>query len=105
MRREPDLQEKSTLMSLVYAHRIVFLLASFVLMLPSPVTFGAQPNYDPLKPSAEFGTPEATAKIAARAGFLDVVGIKLGMPAKAALDVAKVRSAGIKMEPATRSLW
>lgn len=44
----------------------------------------AQPNYDPPVPSTEFGTPEATAKIAAKAAFLDVVGIKLGMPLKAA---------------------
>jgi hypothetical protein len=27
----------------------------------------AQPHYDPPEPSAEFGTPEATAKIAANA--------------------------------------
>lgn len=46
----------------------------------------AQPNYEPPQPSADFGTPEATAKIAAKAGFVDIVGVKLGMPLKAALD-------------------
>lgn len=59
----------------------------------------AQPNYDPPQPSTEFGTPEATAKIAAKAGFLDVVGVKLGLPLKAALDAVKAHSATIKMEP------
>jgi hypothetical protein len=44
----------------------------------------AQPNYDPPVPSPEFGTPEATAKIATKAGFLDIVGMKLGMSLKAA---------------------
>lgn len=34
-------------------------------------------------------TPEATAKIAAKAGFVDVVGIKLGMPVKDAVAVIK----------------
>jgi len=50
----------------------------------------AQPNYDPPQPSADFGTPQATAEIAAKAGVLDVVGIKLGMPLNAALDAVKV---------------
>jgi hypothetical protein len=40
-------------------------------------------------PAADIGTPEATAKIAADAGYLDVLGIKLGMPVKEALDVLK----------------
>ena len=71
----------------------------------SPLAAGAesrqppnQPNYDPPQPSAEFGTPEATAKIAAKAGFLDVVGVKLGMPLKAALDAVKAHG-NIKLEP------
>jgi hypothetical protein len=61
----------------------------------------AQPNYDPPGPSPEFGTPEATAKIAATAGFLDIVGIKLGMPLKDALAIVKARNPNIKMQPDT----
>ena len=51
--------------------------------------------------SADFGTAEATAKIAAKAGFIDVVGVKLGMPLKAALDVLKAHNANFTMEPMT----
>jgi hypothetical protein len=51
--------------------------------------------------SADFGTPEATAKIAGKAGFIDVVGIKLGMPLKAALDVVKAHNPNLAMEPLT----
>lgn len=58
----------------------------------------AQPNYDPPQPSADFGTPQATAEIAAKAGFLDVVGIKLGMPLKAAVDAMNAHG-NIKLEP------
>src|SRR5262245_66408712 len=58
-----------------------------------------QPNYDPPQPSTDFGTPEATAKIAAKAGFLDVVGVKLGVPVKVALDAVKAHNPDIKMEP------
>jgi len=57
-----------------------------------------QPNYDPPQPSPDFGTPEATAKIAAKAGFLDVVGVKLGVPVKVALDAVKAHNPDIKME-------
>lgn len=81
---------------------------SYPLMVVMPVlwligssftTQAAQPNYDPPQPSAEFGTPEATAKIAAKAGFLDVVGVKLGMPLKAALDAVKAHNGSLKLEP------
>ena len=58
------------------------------------------PNEKP-QPSAEFGTPEGTAKIAAKAGFLQVVGIKLGMPVKDAQDALKAFNAGYKTEPLT----
>jgi hypothetical protein len=51
--------------------------------------------------SADFGTPEATAKIAAKAGFIDVVGVKLGMPLKAALDLLKAHNGNLVMEPVT----
>ena len=78
------------------------LLVLFLVVGTSSVALAAEPNYDPPQPSAEFGTPEATAKIAAKAGFLDVVGIKLGMPMKDALAVVKARSADFKMEPKVR---
>lgn len=51
--------------------------------------------------SADFGTAEATAKIAAQAGSIDVVGVKLGMPLKDALDVLKAHNANFTMEPMT----
>jgi hypothetical protein len=60
---------------------------------------GAQPNYDPPQPSLEFGTPEATAKIAANAGSLDIVGVKLGVPLKVARDAVKAHNVNIKLEP------
>jgi hypothetical protein len=61
-----------------------------------------QPNYDPPQPSSEFGTPEATAKIAAKAGFLDVVGVKLGMTQKDALAAVKSHNAAIVLEPKSK---
>lgn len=51
--------------------------------------------------SADFGTPEATAKIAAKAGFIDVVGVKLGMPLKAAIDTLKAHNPNLAMDPLT----
>lgn len=57
-------------------------------------------NEMPLQ-TADFGTPEATAKIAAKAGSLDVVGIKLGMPLNVALDVLKAHNPNLAMEPLT----
>lgn len=53
------------------------------------------------EPSSDFGTPEGTAKIAAKAGFLDVVGIKLGMSAKEAMNALKAHNAGFKPGPFT----
>jgi hypothetical protein len=58
------------------------------------------PNVKP-EPSPDFGTPEGTAKIAAKAGFLEVVGIKLGMPAKEAVEALKAHNAGFKPGPIT----
>lgn len=49
--------------------------------------------------TAAFGTPEATAAIAAKAGFLDVVGIKLGTPLKAALAALKAHNPNLVMQP------
>jgi len=48
--------------------------------------------------TADFGTPEATAKIAAKAGFVDIVGLKLGTPLKAALDALKAHNPNLVME-------
>jgi hypothetical protein len=58
------------------------------------------PNEKP-QPSPDFGTPEGTAKIATKAGFLDLVGIKLGMPVKEAVDALKAHNAGFKPAPNT----
>lgn len=74
-------------------------LVIFMLFVASALTHAAQPNYDPPQPSAEFGTPEATAKIAAKAGFLDIVGVKLGMPLKDAVVAVKAHNANLKLEP------
>jgi len=49
--------------------------------------------------TADFGTPEATAKIAAKAGFVDIVGLKLGTPLKSALDALKTHNSNLVMEP------
>jgi hypothetical protein len=51
--------------------------------------------------SADFGTPEATAKIAAKAGFIDVVGVKLGTPLKSAIATLKAHNSNLTMEPQT----
>lgn len=59
----------------------------------------AQPNYDPPVPSPEFGTPEATARIAANAQPLDIVGVKLGMSLKAAQEAVRTHNVNIKLEP------
>jgi hypothetical protein len=77
----------------------VSLFIVMMLMAASSVTLAAEPNYDPPQPSADFGTPEATARIAAQAGFLDVVGVKLGLPLKAAVEAVKAHNANLKLEP------
>jgi hypothetical protein len=51
--------------------------------------------------SADFGTPETTAKIAGKANFIDVAGVKLGVPLKAALDMVKEHNSNLVMEPLT----
>jgi hypothetical protein len=79
-----------------------------------PVAQVPQPNAVQLRPndlqqaagetqlqSAEFGTPEATAKLAGKANFIDVVGVKLGVPLKTALDVVKEHNSNLVMEPLT----
>jgi hypothetical protein len=86
-------------MTQLFSRNPVPLLVVFVLIAASSVALAAQPNYDPPQPSADFGTPEATAKIAAKAGFVDVVGVKLGMPLKAAVEAVKAHNANLKLEP------
>lgn len=47
----------------------------------------------------DFGTPQGTARIAATAGFLDVVGIKLGMRTKEALSALKSHQPDLIVQP------
>lgn len=70
-----------------------------ILTVASSIAQSGQPNYEPPQPSAEFGTLEATAKIAANAQALDIVGIKIGMSAKAAQDAAKAHSPNLQLAP------
>ena len=86
-------------MTRLFSRNPIPLLVAFVLIAASSVALAAQPNYDPPEPSTDFGTPEATARIAAKAGFLDVVGVKLGMPLKAAVEAVKAHNANLKLEP------
>ena len=50
-------------------------------------------------PSDDCCTAEATARIAASAGTLDVVGIKLGMPINDALAVLRAHNTDFQMQP------
>jgi hypothetical protein len=77
----------------------VSLFIVMMLMAASSITLAAEPNYTPPQPSTDFGTPEATARIAAKAGFLDVVGVKLGLPLKAAVEAVKAHNANLTLEP------
>jgi hypothetical protein len=81
------------------SYPLIHVLLGFWLIGSSVSAEAAQPNYDPPKPSPEFGTPEATANIAAKAGVLDVVGVKLGISLKAAQDAVMAHNANIKLEP------
>lgn len=58
------------------------------------------PNEKP-QPSPGFGSPEGTTNIAGKARFLDIVGIKLGMPLREAVDALKAYNAGFKTDPIT----
>lgn len=86
-------------MTRISSRSSVALLVVFMFTIASSVTYAAQPNYDPPQPSADFGTPEATARIAATAGFLDVVGVKLGMPLKVAAEAVKTHNGNLRLEP------
>ena len=41
---------------------------------------------------ADFATPQRSARLAASAGFIDILGIKLGMPAETAMSILKANS-------------
>jgi hypothetical protein len=77
----------------------LFVLTAMTLTWGFPGASSAPPSNELPKPSADFGTPEGTAKIAAKAGFLDVVGIKLGMSAKDAEQALKAHNANFKLKP------
>ena len=81
----------------------LFVVAVMTLTWGFPRSSSAQTANDLPKPSADFGTPEGTAKIAAGAGFLDVVGIKLGMSAKDAEQALKAHDAKFKLKPSAFS--
>ncbi|TKB68065.1 MAG: hypothetical protein E8D47_00890 [Nitrospira sp.] len=66
-------------MTRISSRNPVALLLVFLCTTASSITLATEPNYAPPQLSAEFSTPEATAKIAAKAGFLDIVGVKLGL--------------------------
>ena len=57
----------------------------------------------------KFGTPEGTNALAATAGFIDVLDIKLGMPAEAAMAILKKNYPGSKITlertPDYESVW
>ena len=75
---------------------VILVLSTFWL---SDGSVRAQPNYDPSVPSPEFGTPEATARIAANGQSLDIVGVKLGMSLKVAQDAVKAHNSGVTLTP------
>jgi hypothetical protein len=51
----------------------------------------------PQNPPPDFATPQRSAKLAASAGFLDILGIKLGMPAETALSILKTNNPTAKI--------
>jgi hypothetical protein len=63
-----------------------------------PATPAAQPPADNAAAAgaAEFGTPDGTATIAASLAFVDIVGIKLGMPMQDAIDAAMAENKAFK---------
>jgi hypothetical protein len=75
----------------------------FALPMISPAIAHAQ------NPPPKFGTPEGTSALAATAGFIDILDIKLGMPAETAMAMLKKEHPGAKISlERTRdyeSLW
>ncbi len=53
--------------------------------------------------SGDFGTPEGTATIASSLAYLDIVGIKLGMPMQDAMAVLKTENKSFKQTVLTKS--
>lgn len=58
----------------------------------APAAQGQQPGYP-----ADFGTPEGTARIAATARLVDVLGVKIGMEAKDVLPALKASASNYKI--------
>jgi len=81
------------------SYPLILVLLGFWPIGSSVSAEAAQPNYDPPKPSPDFGTPEATAKIAANSQPLDIVGVRLGMPLKAAQEAVKAHNANVQLQP------
>jgi len=61
-----------------------------------PATPAAQPPADNAAASSEFGTPGGTATIATSLAYVDIVGIKLGMPMQDAIDAAMAENKAFK---------
>src|ERR1700756_388436 len=84
-------------------HMRKLLMVSFAFLSVSATVANAQ-NLPP-----KFGTPEGTNTLAATAGFIDILGVKLGMPAEAALAILKKNYPGSKITldrtPDYESVW
>jgi hypothetical protein len=63
-----------------------------------PAAQDASQNVASAAPSADCCSPEAMKKIAASAGFLDIVGVKLGMTPQQATAAIKAYKPGLKIE-------
>src|SRR5882762_4787579 len=93
-------------MDLRKAQRVgLFLLSTAVLIVFSRA--GVAQNNLPLQTAAsnDTDTPAATASIAASAGFIDVAGVKLGMPLKDALTALKAFNDKFKFEAFTNERY
>jgi hypothetical protein len=65
----------------------------------------AAPVLQPGRIAASGGTPEDTAKIAASLGYLDVAGIKLGMPLTNTMALLKTINPKFQVTPHTEIMW
>jgi len=67
--------EQKTMIKRVSSATALFVLVSATLAI----------HVQAQKLPADFGTPQGTARLASTSGFIDILGIKLGMPAESAL--------------------
>jgi hypothetical protein len=81
-------EEKIAMRKIVLGNPVVFMFAAMVLLGAVQGAFAVD----------DCCTPEETAKIAASAGYIDVVGIKLGMPAKQAMELMKAANPALKID-------